>query len=343
MIRLAVDAMGGDHAPEAMVAGAELARDQHQDLEILLFGDEQQLQAQLKDSTRIKIKPTTEMITMEDEPVRAVKGKRDSSIVQAALAVKNGAADALVSAGSTGALMVVGLLMIGRIKGIDRPGLTVTMPVIDNEIGFTMIDAGANADAKLDNIRQYATLGTFYAENVRKVKHPRVGLINNGSEADKGDIAHQKMHDMLVQMGENGEINFIGNIESRYLLNGVADVVVTDGFSGNVALKATEGSALAVINMLKTGIKTSGLRGKLGALLLKRPLQAIAKKMDYTRYGGAVLLGLQSPVIKGHGNSTAKMFKNCLDHAYEIASSGYTEAVKEYLLKSAVTKQATEK
>ncbi|WP_429970947.1 phosphate acyltransferase PlsX [Fructilactobacillus sp. Tb1] len=340
MIRLAVDAMGGDDAPESVVEGVELARNERDDIEFLLFGDEKQIRPLLSDDKNIKIIQADEVITMEDEPVRAVKRKKNSSLVLAAKAVKNGDADALVSIGSSGALLVASLLILGRIKGIDRPGFTATMPVMNSDRGFTMVDAGANADAKVANIEQYALLGKYYSEHVSHVKNPRVGLINNGTEADKGDMIHRKMHDALQVMGDNGEINFIGNIESRELLNGVADVVVTDGFTGNAVLKSIEGTAMSIMGMLKDSIMHGGIKAKLGALLLKDSLKKMANKMDYKRYGGAVLLGIKSPVVKGHGNSDPKTVKYVLFNAAEIVKSGYVESVKNHFTKVAEEKAA---
>lgn len=338
MIKLAVDAMGGDYAPQSVVEGVELARNSRDDIEFLLFGDEKQIKPLLKDEKNIKIIHADEVITMEDEPVRAVKRKKNSSLVLAAKAVKDGKADALVSIGNTGALLVASLLIIGRIKGIDRPGFTATMPVMNNDKGFTMVDAGANADAKVTNIEQYALLGKYYSELVGHVNNPRIGLINNGTEADKGDMIHRKMHDALQSMNANGEINFIGNIESRELLNGVADVVVTDGFTGNAVLKAIEGTAMSGLGLLKESIKNGGFKAKLGAFLMKDSLKKMAKKMDYKRYGGAVLLGIKDPVVKGHGNSDAKTVKNCLFNAAEIVKSGYVESAKDHFTKVAETK-----
>ncbi|WP_420843008.1 phosphate acyltransferase PlsX [Fructilactobacillus hinvesii] len=321
-MKIAIDAMGGDHAPQALVAGAELARDASQnDVEYILFGDQEQLKPLVKNSQNIRIVHADEVIAMDDEPVRAVKKKKNASLVLAAQAVRNGEADLLLSAGNTGALMVAGLLIIGRMKGINRPGLIVTLPVVDNDRGFTMIDAGANADAKVENVIQYAQLGKIYSQRVRALSNPRIGLINNGTEADKGDVNHRKMYEELEKLGQAGELNFIGNVEARDLLNNVTDVAVTDGFTGNAALKGIEGSALAVVNMIKDSITTGGFREKLGGLLLKPALKKIAKKMDYTRYGGSVLLGLKAPVIKTHGNSNAKTIFYALQSAADVAHS----------------------
>ncbi|USS93885.1 phosphate acyltransferase PlsX [Fructilactobacillus ixorae] len=322
MIKIAIDAMGGDYAPQAIVEGVELARDaSHNDVEYILFGDQRKIEPLVKSMQNLRIVHAPEVIAMDDEPVRAVKKKKQASLVLAARAVQAGEADLLLSAGNTGALMVAGLLIIGRMKGIERPGLVVTLPVIQNDQGFTMIDAGANADAKVENVIQYARLGKIYSQQVRNQANPRIGLINNGTEADKGDVAHRKMYEALSALGEAGELNFIGNVEARDLLTNVTDVAVTDGFTGNAALKGIEGSALAVVNMIKASIKQGGLREKLGGLLLKPALKRIAKKMDYTRYGGSVLLGLKAPVIKTHGNSDAKTILYALQNAKEVATS----------------------
>ncbi|WP_413628303.1 phosphate acyltransferase PlsX [Fructilactobacillus vespulae] len=329
-MKLAVDAMGGDDAPRAVVEGVELARDVRDDIEFILFGDEAQVRPLLKNDHHIKIVQADEVIGMDEEPVRAVKKKRKSSLVLAAKAVKNGDADALVSIGSSGALLVSSLLLVGRIRGVDRPGFTATLPVINDDRGFTMVDAGANADAKVQNIVQYSLLAKYYVENVRGINNPRIGLINNGTEADKGDMIHRKMHDALQELGDKGQINFIGNVESRDLLNGVTDIAVTDGFTGNAVLKSIEGTASSIISMLKSGIKQGGIGSKLGALLLKGTLKKIAKKMDYKKQGGAVLLGLKAPVIKGHGNSDAETMKYCLTNAADVVKSGYVKAITDH-------------
>ncbi|USS89687.1 phosphate acyltransferase PlsX [Fructilactobacillus cliffordii] len=328
MIKIAIDAMGGDYAPQAIVAGAELARDASQnDVEYILFGDQQQIEPLVKNQEHIQIVHADEVIEMDDEPVRAVNKKKRASLVLAAQAVRDGEADLLLSAGNTGALMVAGLLIIGRMRGISRPGLIVTLPVVDNDQGFTMIDAGANADAKVENVLQYAQLGKLYSQLVRKIDNPRIGLINNGTEPDKGDVNHRKMYEELEKMGQAGELNFIGNVEARDLLHNVTDVAVTDGFTGNAALKGIEGSALAVVNMIKDSINDGGIREKLGGLLLKPALKQIAQKMDYTRYGGSVLLGLKAPVIKTHGNSNAKTIFYALQSAAEVANSNLVHGI----------------
>lgn len=219
-------------------------------------------------------------------------------MVLAAQAVKNGEADAIFSAGNTGALLAAGLFIVGRIKGIDRPGLMSTMPVIGKDAGFDMLDLGANADNKPEHLANYAVLGSFYAQKVRGINRPRVGLLNNGTEETKGSELTKKAFELL---SADPTIHFIGNVEARELLDGAADVVVTDGFSGNAVLKSIEGTALNLMALLKQSILDSGTKGKLGALLLKDALRKVKNEMDYAKHGGAVLFGLKAPVIKTHG------------------------------------------
>ena len=328
-MKIAVDAMGGDYAPEEIIKGVELARDNDSDLEFILYGQTDQIAQFLKNSTNISVIQADEIISMEDEPVKAVRKKKNSSLVMAAQAVKDQEADAFFSAGNTGAVLAAGLFIIGRIKGIDRPGLTTTLPVVNTDNGqFVMLDVGANADTKPTNMYQYALMGKFYAENVMKINNPRVGLLNNGTEADKGDMNHQKVHDLLA---DNKDINFVGNVESRDLLNGVADVVVTDGFTGNAVLKGIEGTALAMMKMLKAAVVDGGLKAKLGALMLKDGLKNMANQMDYSKYGGAVLLGLNAPVVKTHGSSKAETVSNTMAQIKVILNSRLVDQLRNYV------------
>lgn len=302
-MKIAVDAMGGDDAPKVIVEGVERARDEQADLEFILYGDEKQIKPLLKDDTHIAIVHTDERIEQDEHPVKAVRQKKNASLVLAAHAVKDGEADALFSAGSTGALLAAGLFIVGRIKGIDRPGLMPTLPAASNDHGFVMLDVGANADNRAGQLQQYAVMGNFYARDVRQIQNPRVGLLNNGTEATKGDELHQEAHRLLA---ETEGLNFIGNIESSGLLDGVADVVVTDGFTGNAALKAIEGTSHTLLHEIKHTIMNSGVRGLLGGALLKKGITSITDKFDASRYGGAVLLGLKAPVIKAHGAADAR-------------------------------------
>lgn len=220
-------------------------------------------------------------------------------MVLAAQAVKNGEADAIFSAGNTGALLAAGLFIVGRIKNIERPGLMSTLPVVGQpNAGFDMLDLGANAENKPEHLLQYGILGSFYARKVRGIGRPRVALLNNGTEATKGSELTKKAFELLQN---ETSLNFIGNVEARELLNGVADVVVTDGFTGNAVLKSIEGTAMNLMDLLKAAILNEGFKGKMGALLLKDGLRSLKSEMDYSKHGGAVLFGLKAPVIKTHG------------------------------------------
>lgn len=297
-MRIAVDAMGGDNAPKAIVEGVMLAKKDFPEIEFLLYGKENEIKKYMTDDKNVTIIHTDEKINSDDEPVKAIRRKKTASMVLAAQAVKNGEADAIFSAGNTGALLAAGLFIVGRIKGIDRPGLMSTMPVIGKDAGFDMLDLGANADNKPEHLANYAVLGSFYAQKVRGINRPRVGLLNNGTEETKGSELTKKAFELL---SADRTIHFIGNVEARELLDGAADVVVTDGFTGNAVLKSIEGTALNLMALLKQSILDSGAKGKLGALLLKDALRKVKNEMDYAKHGGAVLFGLKAPVIKTHG------------------------------------------
>lgn len=299
MKRIAVDAMGGDHAPKAIVEGVNRAIQDFSDIEIQLYGDEAKIREHLTASERVTIVHTNEKINSDDEPAKAIRRKKDASMVLAARAVKDGKAHAMMSAGNTGALLAAGLFVVGRIKGVDRPGLMSTLPTRDGK-GFDMLDLGANAENTPAHLLQYAILGSFYAKNVRGIAKPRVGLLNNGTEATKGDSLHKEAYDLLTQ---EASIHFVGNVEARDLMNGVADVVVTDGFTGNAVLKAIEGTAINLMGSLKSAIKSGGFKAKIGALFLKDSLYQLKDTMDYSSAGGAVLFGLKAPVVKSHGSS----------------------------------------
>ncbi|WP_270280988.1 phosphate acyltransferase PlsX [Enterococcus faecalis] len=298
-MKIAVDAMGGDNAPQAIVEGVMLAKQDFPDIEFQLYGKEAEIKKYITDEKNITIIHTDEKIASDDEPVKAIRRKKTASMVLAAQAVKNGEADAIFSAGNTGALLAAGLFIVGRIKNVERPGLMSTLPVMgEPDKGFDMLDLGANADNKPEHLVQYAVLGSFYAEKVRNVQNPRVGLLNNGTEETKGSELTKKAFELLAA---DETINFVGNVEARELLNGVADVVVTDGFTGNAVLKSIEGTAMNMMSLLKTAILSEGVKGKMGALLLKNALHDMKDEMDYSKHGGAVLFGLKAPVIKTHG------------------------------------------
>lgn len=320
---LALDGMGGDNAPEEIVKGALQSLDQFQDIHIHLYGDEKKMAPYIKQHERLTIVHCTEMIEPDDEPVRSIRRKKDASMVRMAQAVKEGEADAGISAGNTGALMASGLFIVGRIDGIERPALAPTLPTVDGQ-GFVMLDLGANADAKPEHLGQYAVMGSIYAEKVRHISNPRVGLLNIGTEEGKGNELTKEAYKVLSE----APINFIGNVESRDLLTGAADVVVTDGFTGNMVLKTIEGTASSFFTMLKE-VYMSSVKTKLSAALVKNELSSLKDKLDYSEYGGAGLFGLKAPIIKAHGSSNARAIYNAIRQARTMVKYEVTKTIHE--------------
>lgn len=324
-MKIAIDAMGGDNAPKIVIDGVKEALSKYNDIEYLLYGDENEINKYFTESNeKVTIIHTTEQISYDESPVKAVRSKKNSSLVLAAMAVKNGEADALLSAGNTGALLAAGLLYIGRIKQIERPGLMTTLPSLDSDEGTDFIDLGATSDSKAEFINNYAILGSVYASKVRKIKEPKVALLNNGTEETKGNDITKEAYQLL---SNNPHINFIGNIEARDLLYGHVDVVVADGFTGNAVLKSTEGAALAVIKLIKEGVYNGGLKSKIGALLLKPVFKKIAKKMDYNSHNGALLMGVKAPVVKSHGSSTGTTILACIAQIKSIIDNSVIEEI----------------
>ncbi|MDS3975370.1 phosphate acyltransferase PlsX [Staphylococcus epidermidis] len=321
MVKIAVDMMGGDDAPGIVLDAVKKAVEDFKDLEIILFGDESQYNLSHE---RIEFRHCTEKIEMEDEPVRAIKRKKDSSMVKMAEAVKSGEADGCVSAGNTGALMSAGLFIVGRIKGVARPALVVTLPTTDGK-GFVFLDVGANADAKAEHLLQYAQLGNIYAQKIRGIQNPSVSLLNIGTEAAKGNSLTKKAYDLFEK---NQSFNFTGNIEAKTLMDGNVDVVVTDGYTGNMVLKNLEGTAKSIGKMLKETIMSS-FKNKLAGAVLKKDLETFAKKMDYSEYGGSVLLGLDGTVVKAHGSSNAKAFYSAIKQAKIAGKENIVQIMKD--------------
>ncbi|KAA9293575.1 phosphate acyltransferase PlsX [Aerococcus urinae] len=330
MIKIAVDAMGGDHAPQAIVEGALAAVQTYSDIQILLYGDQAQIQALLpKGDYPIEIIHCSEKIAGDDEPVRAIRRKKDASMVVAAKAVKKGQADALVSAGNTGALLAAGTLLVGRIKGIDRPALLGTLPNLrESGESFVLVDMGANADAKAKQLWENALMGNQYAKDVLGKSQPRVGLLNNGSEDSKGNKVTKEAFELLSQ---EEQIHFIGNVESRDILAGVCDVVVSDGFTGNAVLKAIEGTAKEILTLVSHSLKSGNLQTKLGALLIKNSLKETLGQFDIESVGGATLFGVKAPVIKCHGNASAKTVAATIGQARQIVKSGTYDSLAQQI------------
>lgn len=328
MRTIAIDAMGGENAPEAIVKAVLRAKTEMSDTKFLLFGDKEQLRDlipadQIND--QLGVVPTTEVIADEDEPVKAIRTKKDSSMVVAAHYVKDGKADALLSLGNTGALLSCGIFIIGRIKGIVRPGLMPTLPVKNSDDGFNMVDVGANAKSKPEYLLQWAEMASYYAEKIRGIENPRVMLLNNGAESDKGDDVHQKAYELL----KNSDLNFLGNIEGNELLVGKADVVVTDGFTGNAALKTIEGTSSVLLHLLKDSLLDGGVMTKLGALMVKGSLTSLKSKFDTAKYGGAVLLGVNAPVVKTHGRSNERPIYHTLKQVDKMIKEKLVQDFKD--------------
>lgn len=332
MKTIAIDAMGGENAPKAIVDAVLKAKPKLKDTKFVLFGDEEKINKLIptEQKDKIDVIATSEVIVDSDEPVKAIRRKKDSSMVVAANYVKAGKADALFSLGNTGALLACGIFIIGRIKGIERPALMPTLPSAKSEDGFNIIDVGANAQSKPEYLVQWAQMANFYAQKIRNIKNPTVALLNNGAEDDKGDPLHQEAYKLLKAT----DLNFIGNAEGNDLMEGKADVIVTDGFTGNATLKAIEGTASVILRLLKDSLLNNGLRPKVGALLAKPGLTALKKRFDTARYGGAVLLGVNAPVVKTHGRSNIRPIYYTLLQIDKMLSQDLVGEYKKYFSES---------
>jgi glycerol-3-phosphate acyltransferase PlsX len=299
-LRIAVDAMGGDLAPDEVIKGASLAA-QELGVEVLLVGHQQRIEPVLADLPRsgIEILHASDVIEMQDLAIRAARKKKDASIVVAARSVKEGRADALVSAGSTGAAMVATLLSWGRIKGIERPAIGTVMPTPEGRC--VLLDAGAHVNAKPNHLVQYARMGSVYAERVLGMQKPRVGLLNIGEEETKGC---ELVLEVFPRLKALPQINFVGNIEGRDILSGRVDVIICDGFVGNVVLKFAEGMARTIFLLLRDAL-SADLKSRVGGLLITDALQRVKARLDYSEYGGAPLLGVDGICVISHGSSDA--------------------------------------
>lgn len=328
-MKIAVDAMGGDYAPLETVKGAIQALEEMENLSIILVGKKEEIDIELKkyncNIERISIVDAREVVEMDDDPIMAIKAKKDSSMNRMLELVKSGEADASVSAGNTGALISSSQLKLRRIKGVLRPAITTIFPGKKRDI--VLMDVGANSDCRADFINQFATMGSVYYEEMFSIEKPKVGLLNIGSEEGKGNEITRQSYDLLK---ENKNINFIGNVESRDMMDGEVDVVVTDGFTGNMVLKTAEGVSKFVFSLLKEEINKSFV-GKIGALLLKPIFKKMKNKLDSSEYGGALFLGINGISIKAHGNSSSKGIKNAIKVANKFAEDKFIERLTEVM------------
>lgn len=337
-MKIAVDAMGGDFAPEKIVKGAAKAARRF-GCEIVLVGDEEKIKRILTKENRqndkqIQIVNTTQIIQMNEHPAEAVRSKKDASVVVATRLVKEGECDAVLSAGSTGAAVTAAQLILRRIKGIARP--TIATPIPTREGVTLLLDSGANVDSKPEHLVQSAVMGSIYSELVFGVRKPRVGLLNIGEEDTKGNEQAQLTYPLLR---DNPSINFTGNAEGRDIPKGDFDVVVCDGFVGNVVLKFAEGLAKVLFRMVKDAIKNGGLLARLGALLIIPPLRKLGKRLDVSEYGGAPLLGVNGCVIISHGSSNEKAICNAIGVANEFVKNNVLQRISDTLAKEEVAEQ----
>ena len=335
-MKILIDAMGGDNSPDEIIKGCVDTINEIES-EIILVGNEKIINEKVKEfygkenitevNTKLSIRNATEVIENTESPTDALKKKKDSSMVVAFNMLKNGEGDAFVSAGSTGAFMAGGLLLVGRIKGIDRPALCPILPTYDGK-GFMLVDAGANTNCRPINLLQFAEMGQIYMKNVMGVEDPKVGLLNIGAEEGKGN---DLMKESYVKLSECENVNFFGNIEGRDIFNGDVNVVVADGFTGNVTLKTTEGIGAMVTKILKEELMSNPFY-KVLALLMKPALKRFKKRLDYSEYGGALLLGVKKPMVKCHGTANAKIVKYTLKQAENFAKNNVVESIEKIII-----------
>ena len=330
-MRIVVDGMGGDNAPAAIVQGCveAAALIPHQ---IFIVGEETQIKKELKkykyNKDQIQVIHASEVITNEDAPVRAVRTKIESSMVKGITMLKEQEADLFISAGNTGAIMAGGLFILGRIQGIDRPAIAATYPLLRSKRGVSLlVDSGANVECKPNNLLEYGAMGSIYMQKVLNVDNPTVGLVNVGSEESKGTTIVKAAYELLSR----SNLNFIGNIEARDIPKGVCDVIVCDGFVGNVILKLSEGLAWNILKLLKAKF-TSGMVSKMGTLLLSGKFKELKELFDYSEYGGAPILGVKGAMIKMHGSSSANAVKNTILKGVPYAENKVVQVIQDSVL-----------
>lgn len=323
-MHIAVDVFGGDNAPQAILEGCVRALAQDAQMNLMLFGDapviEKFMEGYAQYASRVSVRHAPDYISSHEQPTTAIKRKPDSSLVRALRAVADKEAQCMISAGSTGAVLAGATLIVRRLKGVKRPALAPIMPTRKGCV--LLVDCGANVDCKPQYLPQFGVMGSAYMQHVYGLEQPRIGLLNNGAEAEKGNELTKAAYPLM----ERAPFRFVGNCEGRDVLSGEFDVVVSDGFSGNMILKNTEGTAMLMMRMLKDEL-TADTRSKLGALLAKPAFNRLRARMDYTEYGGAPLLGINGGIIKAHGSSDAKAFSAALRQAAAYVRGGVTEAI----------------
>lgn len=327
IIRVAVDAMGGDNAPGQIVKGAVEAVNERNDIKVFLVGREDIVNSELQQYTynkdQIEVVHASDIITNDEAPVMAIRRKKDSSIVVAMKLVKNGDADAFISAGSTGAILVGGQLIVGRIKGVDRPPLAPLIPTMKGV--SLLVDCGANVDARSSHLVQFAKMGSLYMEHIVGIKNPKVAIVNIGAEEEKGNMLVKETYPLLKNCED---INFIGSIEARDIPYGTADVIVCEAFVGNVILKLYEGLSSALVGTIKKGLMST-TKSKIGAALCKGELKKTLKDFDATEFGGAPMLGLNGLVVKTHGSSKNTEIKNAIIQCVSFSEQNINEKIRE--------------
>lgn len=343
MIKIAVDCFGGDRSPSANVEGAFKALKEINDLYLILVGDEELIKKELSnfeyDQARIEILHASDVISCNDTPTDAIRRKKESSMVKAFDLLRNeDDVRGMVSIGSTGALLAGAVMKVGRIPGVKRPACCPILPTMNDGI-VAICDSGANVDCDPLYLQQFAIMGSLYLNKAYNIENPRVGLLNVGVEEEKGNALVKETYQLLKN--ETPNINFKGNMESRELLTGDYDLIVCDGFNGNVLLKSAEGACMEVMKLLKKTIKT-GFINKIGALLLKKGLYQIKDKMDYNNYGGAVVLGVKKTIVKGHGSSKPTAVYHCIKQAYNMEKNNLCEIISNEINKLNEEKEAIE-
>ena len=336
-MKIVIDAFGGDYSPEEIVKGAITSVNLIEDVELILTGDKEKIENLFKEygyiGDRIEVVNAPEVISPDETPTMAIRRKKGSSLV-AALNILKERDDVvgMVSAGSTGAVLAGGLFIVGRMEGVKRPALSPFLPTVTG--GKTLlIDCGANVDCKPEYLQQFAIMGSIYVRQMLGIENPRVGLISNGVEDHKGN---DQIHQTFELLKNTPEINFVGNMEAREMLSGDFDVLVADGFTGNVAMKSAEGTLNAFMQVLKNEIMNGGLQAKLGAAMLKKTFKKIKAHLNYTDVGGSPFLGLEKILIKSHGSSKAKTIYSCVLQIMDIHKSNYIEKMREGIKNSSI-------